>query len=99
MTQVLLLVRKESVHACKCTCLHKVCAQTLTLSSTPLSRLPLCFAEAEATNKDEKAKTKTISEGEMRSLVSHKENKPLVRLNMYFWINTNAHSFQEDVKH
>ncbi|XP_075907724.1 uncharacterized protein ppp1r3aa [Nelusetta ayraudi] len=36
------------------------------------------FAEAEAANKNEEANRKTISKAEMQSLVSHKENKPLV---------------------
>lgn len=70
-----------------------------TNSDPPGSRLPLCFAEAEAANKNEEANRKTISKAEMQSLVSHKENKPLVRLIVYFWTGSPVHPFREDVKH
>lgn len=70
---------------------------TVCTNSDPPARV--CFAEAEAANKDEEANRKTISKAEMQSLVSHKENKPLVRLIVYFWTDSPVHPFREDVKH
>lgn len=61
-----------------------VCTISDPLLHTPAAFASVFFSEAGAANKDEEAKTKTTIKGAMRSLVSHKENKPLVRLNVYF---------------